>query len=544
MMRSIIYILSFLLILNCNAYAVGGSPPTSPDAEIYHFFNLCAERGILPANISTIKLLSYAEVSSYLWRVADSYPLLSKDKVLVDDLNYFLREYAIDLKDKVEEQRHLRSVGWSPSRALENPHWRLFHLQNQQGYIIFDPVIGMRVDYGEKRIIRRGSGVKFYGRFHFLGYNFKFVDYTERGNGPYTSRDQLLEDRYGYVGPLLGGNETYYDINEAHLSLEFSKFNLIYGKGQVNWGPGHFSNLLLTSNATAFDRFQINIRINKYLRYSYLTGKLKDITTPTDTLYKLPDGKWRMASDKKWVAAHRLEYCPWQWLVVAINEAVVWGERGLDLAYINPLAFFYSAQHSGGDCDNVLMCGDFKIIYPTKGTLYGALLIDDMKTSAIGTSDIANKIGYLCGISTSSLGISGCEIGLEYLRLDPFVYTHIYPINRYTHWRANLGSDLKPNSDRLTLWGQYRLIRQLVLDCNISRNRHGTLGGSPEDVRPEGFDEKEASLLSGTRSNWIRSEVSLKWEFIPAALVQVGWINNDKNTFEPNRTYISLSYRI
>jgi len=542
-MRLVLFTVMALTAAGLNVFAADGSPPAPADAEVYQFFDRCAERGLLPANISTLQPLSYADIARTLIRLSDDYGLL-KDCILTADLDYYLSEYAAEVKDIWQDERCLRSVGWSPGPALENPHWRLYTHQNKDGYIVFDPLATVRVDRGDKTIMRRGSGLQFHGRLHFLGGNFQFVDNTERGNGPYIHREQLLEDRYGYVGPLQGGNETYYDFNEAHISLQIAKFKLIFGKGRVDWGPGHFSNLLISTNATTFDRLQIIADIGSRFRYSYLTGKLKDWGFPADTLYRTPDGWTRLAASQKWLAAHRMEFTPRPWLTLAVSEAVVWGERGMDFAYLNPLAFLYSAQHAGDDQDNVLMSGDFRIIYPQRGVFYGALLIDDMKTSAIGTSDVANKIGYLGGASSSHLGLAGGEAGIEYMRLDPFVYSHTFPVNRYTHWRANLGADLKPNSDRLTLWGQYRPHRSWTLDFALSRNRHSSLGGSPDDFRPADFDEFDAAFLNGTRTNWTSSELALKWEFFPGGALQIGWIKNEQNSIDPDRAYFNVSYRI
>jgi hypothetical protein len=353
-----------------------------------------------------------------------------------------------------------------------------------------------------------------------------------------------LEDHYGYVGPLFGGSETYYDATEAYLNWGTEWINVTFGKDKVSWGPGRKTNLLLSDNAPSFDQLRIKTRIGNSSQFTYLVGKLHPASDLRgDTLYTTPIGWTRLTIEPKWIAAHRFEYALTSWLLLSVSEAVIWGERGLDAAYLNPLYFLYSAQHDGGDRDNVAMSGDFIVRLPFRSLFYGALLIDDMKISKLGKGDVGNKIGILAGLFSTDILYRNLDIGLEYTRLEPYVYSHFFPINTYSNWNSSLGSDLLPNSDRLELSIRYRPTFDITLNCSGALNRHGTQGGEITESLPH-TPIGDVRFLDGTRTNWGDLRAGVEWEVIPGGVLEIGIIQGDRKINVPNCWYFSIGYRI
>lgn len=411
----------------------------------------------------------------------------------------------------------------------------------------FDPRFTWRIDAGsDKTITRRGSGIQFYGSIRSrLGFYFRFVDNTESGNGPYTNRSQLIEEHYGYVGPLQGGDETYYDATEAYVNWGIDWLNVTFGKDKVSWGPGRRTNLLLSDNAPSFDQLRVKIDVTRSARFTYLVGKLHPTPGLTGgVLYETDDGWQRVVLEPKWLAAHRIEYSVTDWLLLSVSEAVIWGERGLDVSYLNPLYFLYSAQHDGGDRDNVAMSGDFIMRIGNDGIFYGALLIDDMKISRLGQGDPGNKFGILSGVFASGIGHKSIDAGLEYIRLEPFVYSHFFPINRFTNWNSSLGADLRPNSDRLELSLRWNPTFDLSFKLSPSFNRHGSLGGELDEAIPRNPGLSKARFLDGTRQTWSTYNIGVEWEAIPGGVIEIGTIRGDKQSIDENRCYLSIGYRI
>ncbi|MDP8228967.1 MAG: capsule assembly Wzi family protein [Candidatus Electryoneaceae bacterium] len=554
---TIIALLLLLTVSGTVATPIGSASVPVGD-PVYSFLERCEARGIIPLWSTTAQPLSRLKISSLLMQAVAFYPKIY-DRRLRTDLDYYIREFAWDIsrlsQSDDQPRRTARSVQYSPSDALQNPHWHLVQYRSDDFHFVLDPLIWARYDIGkDQKIFRRATGLQFRGDFNgWLGYYFRFIDHTERGNGPYTDRSQLLHDRYGYVGPLQGNDETYYDLTEAYLHIGWKKVDLMFGKDRVAWGPSRNGGLLLSGYSPSFNQLRLTARLTKKVRFNYVVGRL-NTGMPGDTLYHTDRGWIRTELTPKWLAAHRLEYSPWKSVVFGISEAIIWGERGLDPAYLNPIYFFYSAEHDGGDQDNILMSGDVLIRIARGGILYGELLIDDVKTSTLGEGDPGNRLGVTAGGWLTHIGINGLETGIEYTRLEPFVYSHFFPVNRYSTWTSSLGSELSPNSDRLRLRLCYRpelnhpAFKRTEFNGRIDWNRHGSVGGDISETIPPLMTQK-VHFLDGDRIEWTSVAVSVRFEPIPGLFLETGWINNDQPsvTDHPallsNIVYLTAGYR-
>ncbi len=553
-----------------------GSAAVPAGDPVYRFLDRCAARGIIPLQTTTTQPLSRIEIGRMLMQINSDRSEI-EDRTIRADIDYFIKEFAWDI-DRFSEVESLSEIfvkdikeiflsifSISQKESDLTQHWHMSATRKGKFHFIFDPLIWAEYNISENdtNIFRRATGIQFRGSFdNWLGYYFRFIDHVERGNGPYDSRDKLLNDKYGYVGPINHKQkETYYDLTEVYLNTAWKGIDLTFGKDRVAWGASGEGGLLLSGVAPSFNQLRIAFQLTNDLRFTYLVGQMHpsdDIVG--DTLYVTDRGWTRYNLVPKWLAAHRLEYSPWEPVLLSVSEAIIWGNRGLDPAYLNPLYFFYSAEHDGGDQDNVLMAGDIRIRIAQHAIVYGELLIDDLKTSTIGTGDIHNKIGLTAGGWLYRTGFDGLELGLEYQRLEPYVYSHFFPINRYTTWTSSLGSDLLPNSDRIRWQVRYRPVRSLELYYRMDINRHGRSGGDINETVQRG-EPSNVNFLDGFNSEWATFKASAKWELKPGLQIEAGWINNkfiyktvlpvpagvmdvvDYERINPNRVYISIGYR-
>ncbi|NQU06213.1 MAG: hypothetical protein HQ568_08990 [Calditrichaeota bacterium] len=516
------------------------------DDQVYNFLDNCVARGLLPIGSVSTRPIPRAYVGRMLLRISTGYHKLN-DRILEADLDYYLREFALDIAILRESPkpnvRTLRQVGYSPEIALKDPHWHMTAFRTENSSFIFDPLISFRYDMTDDNCItRRATGIQFRGDYlRKIGYYFRFVDHVEKGNG--ICRDRLIDDRWGYVEAQKPyGNEVYYDMTEAYLTTKLAGIDILFGKDRAAWGPAKEGGLLLSGASPSFNQLRTSLKLWDKVRFTHIIGSLHPTSLPADTLYITNKGFIREVYSWKWVAAHRIEYQPWEFLVLAINEAVIWGERGIDLSYLNPVNFYFSAEHNGGDNDNVLMSGDVCLRVGSLGLVYGELLIDDMKTSTLGKGDSGNKFGFLLGCTVYNSGFDGLIGGVEYTRLDPYLYTHFYPINRYSTWTSSLGSNIGSNSDRLRGWISYRPLRQFELLLKTDYSRSGTVGSDLTETANR-INPGPAYFLEGSIDEWITTEATLRWEAHPGVFIYAGWVNGDERSTLPNRFYIGTGYR-
>jgi len=245
----------------------------------------------------------------------------------------------------------------------------------------------------------------------------------------------------------------------------------------------------------------------------------------------------------KYFHMHRLEF-PLRrlHLVAAINEAVVYGStaelaqsdslrpeyygvtRRLEWIYLIPFVPYAFAEHYGGDMDNKLMSFDLSLLYPAGWRWYGEFLLDDFTNPlTLFSNDWGNKWALTAGME-----YFGCILhrdfraGLEYSRVEPWVYTHFYGgSHSYTHFGQSLGSPLGPNNAAVALEGEMGIGKSQSVGvrlCNI-RTNHSVRGGTIDDVFQDGKDaETKAFLGPGTSHD---NTVALFWSWDPFSIFTI-----------------------
>ncbi|HLF15239.1 MAG TPA: hypothetical protein VI932_10165, partial [Bacteroidota bacterium] len=106
------------------------------------------------------------------------------------------------------------------------------------------------------------------------------------------------------------------------------------------------------------------------------------------------------------------------------------------------------AEHSLGDRDNTMLGFDLEL-FPYAGyKLFGAMLIDDVDFSKLGSGWWGNQFGWQGGAYLSDVaGIRDLDAHVEYTRLEPYLYSNRILGNAFTSGESGLGHRLEPNSD-------------------------------------------------------------------------------------------------
>lgn len=225
------------------------------------------------------------------------------------------------------------------------------------------------------------------------------------------------------------------------------------------WGRGEIDGLQLGASAPPGTYFRYTTDL-EHLRFSFLTGGL------------------RTGFGHRFFAGHRLEWQPFPWLQLAVSETVVYGDstgtRGIEAIYLNPLIPYIAAEPAAGNRDNNTSSLE-ATIYPYRGIqAYFQWFLDDLTLTESLTRYYGNKWGLLVGCYISDpVGVKNSGLLLEYVRLEPWVYTHQNPVNRYQHFGQSLGYPMPPNSDRWLVEVRKGLIPKLRLTADMQYTRHG-----------------------------------------------------------------------
>ena len=215
------------------------------------------------------------------------------------------------------------------------------------------------------------------------------------------------------------------------------------------------------------------------------------------------------------------------WLDLGFQEVVVYGDRGPELSYVNPLMFYWAAQSYLGDKDNVMMGLDLDI-HPGRGRRYYlAYVIDDLKKAGVLSDDFANKFSLQVGMLwVDPLGLGDAEFRAEYVRIEPWIYSHKFPINTFRHFDIPLGHSLAPNSDQWQLGLTKRASRDLGFELVFRRSRHGAnvlnedgtilnIGGDLHYGWRPGDEREAKKFLAGQLVQRTSVSAGLRWRILP-----------------------------
>ena len=244
-----------------------------------------------------------------------------------------------------------------------------------------------------------------------------------------------------------------FDQTSASLRVVGGPFSAEIANQRLRFGASADSPMLLTDNADYLPFVRLGLSTRSVTVQSIHAA----LNSPSRTVIT-DDGDLFFDSPSRYLAMHRLEVRPLGWFSAAFTEAVVYGRRGPEIAYLNPLFPVEAAEHALWDRDNALFTLE-TTVRPTRGLeVYGTWLVDDLATSTLGDGDYGNKWG-LQGGAQLSLGSTGVTAFGEYTRIEPYTYTHRFQedgffFNSYAHNDFGLGHPIGPNADQWLVGAQ------------------------------------------------------------------------------------------
>ena len=271
------------------------------------------------------------------------------------------------------------------------------------------------------------------------------------------------------------------DFREAVYQLSWATpwFTLDIGKGSLDWGPGRTGNLFLTNRAPSFGMVRLRVTHGR-IAFVHIAGVLRVRSGLIDTARtRIDNGHVRTLLRSKHLAAHRLEITFLKGISLGLQEAVVYGDRDPELLYLSPVSVLTAAQSYLGNTDNLMVGVDLSARPGPNLKAYFALTFDDLQKFSPGA--FANKYALQAGLLwVDPFRLGDTDLRVEYIRLEPFVYSHNFHINTYEHFDALLGYPLGPNADRI--FGQlvHRFSPALSLSFAFDRERQGENSLGPD----------------------------------------------------------------
>jgi hypothetical protein len=245
-------------------------------------------------------------------------------------------------------------------------------------------------------------------------------------------------------------------------------FAFTFGREAINQGFGYTDKMFFSNNTVPFDYLRLDLSYKNILSYSFLYGSLKGDSVGREISYKS-------------ISSQRLDIRFSDRFKMGLWESLIFPDYAFSLSYINPVSFLFSADINSSEeqtyKNNTLFGVDFEVVPVKNLAVQGTILIDDQNYATIYKKDTTandNKYAYQLGVLwNNAFTLPGMSLALEYLKIDPFTFSHRSNKSNYTNWTLPLGPQLPPNGDEISAKMIYYFTKRLRLDMHYQHQRSG-----------------------------------------------------------------------
>ena len=326
-----------------------------------------------------------------------------------------------------------------------------------------------------------------------------------------------------------GGDGYDYAENEVHfldavgiIAYEDDYFNIRFGRDRNRYGFAQGSPLLSPIHAP-IDQLQILFNTDKF-SYGML---LMSLVSPDKRAVRgqlSPVNVVGEANPRRFSAVHRVSVHVGKRLEFSIAEAVVLyadslgSQRGMDLAYLNPLTLYNASERDLGSPDNTMMEVAGRLRLFDRMALYGHAHIDEAP-NARSLDWWGTKWALVGGLEAADLGLKGSLLMVEMAAIRPYMYSHRSTFSSYTHYNDVLGHPAEANAyDYMLRWHLMRpRIQAGVLATYTLKGRStSTENYGSSAIEPYGTRVSEYGVTLGWGVRQTRSLVD--------AFVEYAWL--------------------
>ncbi len=253
------------------------------------------------------------------------------------------------------------------------------------------------------------------------------------------------------------------DLTQSHVTYQNDWFRAKIGREEQQLGAGLNQRVFMSTVSPPMDAVTLSAIFGNF-RYDYsLVSLIGYVGNKDETGFNA-----RIPS--KYLNYHVFSILP-SWGEISFWDAIIYSDRGLELAYLNPLTFLKSLEHQLHDRDNSLMGLDWTIRPFGNFQIKSSFLLDDIIIEKIGTGYWSNKTAF--NIAAINSFKSNFDLGIEYARVEPYTFSHFNYQDAYTNDSLLIGSNLLPNSEQFSLLFNYWWGQRYPISLKVSYTLHG-----------------------------------------------------------------------
>ena len=435
-------------------------PVTHP---LYKYLDKMEAKQIIVGYRDVVKPISREALAKFIIQIDTTSQLLTE---IEQEEQFFYKE---------EFFQELENLGYE---NIIEERWHVYQYKSDPGRVNIDLIGGVtyrdRADNSFTKVT--SNGLNAYGYVgKTVGAYFMYRDNSLSGS--YRSGSNPLSSEPSQVIGNLG-SRLYYDPVEVQVNVDIGFVSLSMEKMHNVWGASEQGNIILSNKAPSFPQLKIRAKLGENLDFTYIHGWLYSDILDSARSYQsstVPGGLgFRRVNRQKYIAAHMLEFTPWNGVDLAIGESEVYGGRSPELLYLIPIMFFKAGEHWMNDTDNSQMFLSADLNFIKNQNYYLSLFIDEISTEDFAnTNRQHNQLAFTVGTKLYDLVFSDTKIIVEYTRLNPWVYNHRFSDDTYQSHKINLGHWLGQNADLFSVGVYHRPMHNLEIGLFFESLRKG-----------------------------------------------------------------------
>ena len=451
--------------------------PVSADHIVYPFLYRQSTSGTLPQWVQSVRPLTIDQILTLLNKVLDNNNINNNARLLAEQ---FKSEF-------ITPENSGMQLPFSKNNKLSNLLSYNINDTDPHFFSIVNDSSKLWLDWSEDLIVSTGNDYQKYFRDKisiktiiskrisaFSEFSMNRLSWKNNGK----SIDSVLPpdsiDWLGYNNEwakyFSEVKSVFWYNSRAGISVDYDKFNFNLGRQNHSWGWSTDFSPILSGNGMPFSYIGLQINFDK-IRFHSLHGSLMP--------YSPYEMHKRNINPNKYIAAHRGEIDLTNNFTISITELAIYGNRNIDLDYLNPVHWYWSVEHNTGDRDNILIGIDYSWRIKPNIRFYQTMLLDEVTWSKIFKPWWGNKFIFQSGlhfVPTNNPSIP--DIRIEYTLSRPWIYSHKDSINTFSSANQPLGYPFGPSSDLISISSNFYPSSNIYIKGSFNYYRKGSGLGS------------------------------------------------------------------
>ncbi len=421
---------------------------------VYDLLDELANNKVITVN-SAVKPYSRSFIAERLKEAGEKRDQLSPRQQ--KELDFYMRDFGKELNDGKD---------WKRRKDL-------YYYKDSLFSITINPIVGGEIfnnSAGNATYWRNGLEVRSYaGRVGF------YASLRDNHEKPFLGRPEILSRREG--GQIKGSTDWSEMRGGVTWSWKWGSAGLV--KDNIQWGNNYYGANIFSGRNPSFVQFRVHINPVKWFDFNYFHGWLNSMVTDSSRSYFVENSygtRYRRVYHKKFMAANMFTITPFKNLNISAGNSIIYSDIGLHPAYLIPVLFYKSVDHSvnsGIDNMNSQMFFDISSRQIKHLHIYGTLFVDELAVSRITRDDEWNFVSWKAGLRISDLPVKDLSLTTEFTYTYPLTYRHYITTLTFESNNYNLGHYLKDNSREWFAALDYRPVRALDITLFFSEAIRG-----------------------------------------------------------------------